>query len=231
MNHNVTMSAVGYWILLLLATVTCVAAGSVFRQRVFADDRRLRLPALICLGAAVALLVFGRGNQWRMLAIGVILTFVLVTRFVTPWIARRSRPTVTRPLHELRDALVDLLVSRPRHIVQVECYEDYAIVHGAFSSWDTVVGGSHERFDYAAACVYCEIIRGLEAVEAAAAPGMEGVAARYRERLETPPKFVPVFRPRHPSIAWQWGRDVAAHIKPDGLCAVHTSAAGTGGRP
>jgi hypothetical protein len=131
--------------------------------------------------------------------------------------------TRSRPLDELRPALIDALVARPCFLVQVELYADYLLLRTAPSALRVFVARVKERFDYGAACVHCELLRILTETESAA-EGAQGVTDSYRNQLRTGPKFVAVFRPRIPTAWWDWGWDAAAEVVPNGLCAQHTPA-------
>jgi hypothetical protein len=130
----------------------------------------------------------------------------------------------SRPIAELRSALVDALVTRPCFLVQVELYDDHLLLRTAPTALRVFVARVKERFDFGDTCVHCELLQILAEVESTGVEGAKGVTDSYRERLHSGPKFVAVFRPRVSTGWWNWGWDPAAKIVPRGLCAKHAPA-------
>jgi hypothetical protein len=217
---------VRYWLVLALLAGLSLVSGSLYRTWLVANARRRMVAATVCLSALVLLLWLGRGNGWRLTALVIFVVFVLLSRLIGPWMALHSLPVVSRPMHELRDSLLDKLVTEPCLSARLECYDTYAILDCAYSVPDSATGQHGERFSYDNACIACEIQASLEAVEAAAAraspDAAAGIAGSYRRQFAESRRFVIVFKPRPPDVLWQWGhRPLPIKIIPEGLCPDH----------
>jgi hypothetical protein len=224
------VDGVWFWVWIVAFVVFSFATATLYRHALVRGRRRRgwgrRVAVLVTVGELAALLWGASRHGWLLVALILYAIILVWTRIVAPWTNYVwSAPLAVLGLEDFAAAFVDRLVQRPGYAVRLECYSDFAALDCGYTWLGTAFGQNMVWFRYSGECVICAVQRGFEAVEAATAGALNGVADDFRRRYAETPRFTLAFKPRPPALEWYFGfrpsRPALLAAPPQDLCAEH----------